>query len=106
MLALPYMVHPKPSRTLLAHASSRPHGNACARDEHRAWCCRNLLEVRFKGDKAKAAEVYRGLEALTASDIADVIRFCADLPDRVNINRLELMSIAQSFGGFTFQRNS
>ena len=62
-------------------------------------------EVRFKGDKAKASEVYRGLEALTAADIAEVIRFCADLPDRVNINRLELMSIAQSFGGFTFQRS-
>lgn len=61
-------------------------------------------EVRFKGDKTKASEVYRGLEALTATDIADVIRFCADLPERVNINRLELMSIAQSFGGFTFQR--
>ena len=61
-------------------------------------------EVRFKGDKEKADAVYKGLEALTAKDIAEVVRFCADLPDRVNINRIELMSIAQSFGGFTFQR--
>lgn len=64
----------------------------------------SFSEVRFKGDKAKADAVYQGLEALTAEDIADVVRYCADLPDRVNINRIELMSIAQSFAGFTFQR--
>ncbi|MFO0664783.1 MAG: SDR family NAD(P)-dependent oxidoreductase [Polyangiaceae bacterium] len=62
-------------------------------------------EVRFKGDKSKAADVYRGLEALTAKDIADVVCFCADLPERVNVNRLELMSIAQSFAGFAFHRS-
>lgn len=63
-------------------------------------------EVRFKGDKSKAAAVYQGLEALTAKDIADVVRYCADLPERVNVNRIELMSIAQSFGGFTFHRTT
>lgn len=61
-------------------------------------------QVRFKGDAEKAASVYRGLEALTAADIAEVVRFCTELPERVNVNRLELMSVAQSFAGFTLDR--
>ncbi len=61
-------------------------------------------QVRFKGDAEKAASVYRGLEALTARDIAEVVRFCTELPERVNVNRLELMSVAQSFAGFTLDR--
>ncbi len=61
-------------------------------------------QVRFKGDAEKAASVYRGVEALTAADIAEVVRFCTELPERVNVNRLELMSVAQSFAGFTLDR--
>jgi 3-hydroxy acid dehydrogenase / malonic semialdehyde reductase len=60
--------------------------------------------VRYKGDTEQAAKVYAGLEALTADDIADVVTYVTGLPERVNVNRLELMSIAQSFAGFTFQR--
>jgi 3-hydroxy acid dehydrogenase / malonic semialdehyde reductase len=61
-------------------------------------------DVRFKGDAAKAEAAYEKLEALTSEDIADVIAYCIDAPERVNINRIELMSIAQSFAGFAFDR--
>jgi 3-hydroxy acid dehydrogenase / malonic semialdehyde reductase len=61
-------------------------------------------EVRFKGDHAKAAAVYAGVDALTADDIAETVAFCVQLPERVNINRLEVMSVAQSFAGFAFHR--
>ena len=44
--------------------------------------------VRFKGDKEKADAVYKGVNALTAEDIADVIYFCATLPAHVCINDL------------------
>ena len=64
----------------------------------------DFSKVRFKGDTEQAAIVYAGLEALTASDIADVVTYVTGLPERVNVNRIELMSIAQSFAGFTFQR--
>jgi 3-hydroxy acid dehydrogenase / malonic semialdehyde reductase len=61
-------------------------------------------QVRFKGDTERATKAYEGLEALTPKDVADLITYLAGLPDRVNVNRVELMSIAQSFAGFAFDR--
>ena len=46
--------------------------------------------VRFKGDEKKAKNVYKGIDALTADDIADVIYYCATLPAHVCINDLEI----------------
>jgi 3-hydroxy acid dehydrogenase / malonic semialdehyde reductase len=63
-------------------------------------------ETRFKGDRERANKVYEGLEALTAQDIADSVAYVVDLPERVNVNRLELMSVAQSFAGFVLDRKT
>jgi len=60
--------------------------------------------VRFRGDEAKAADVYRGANPLTAADIAESIRWCIELPKHININRLELMPTTQSFGAFPIAR--
>ena len=54
--------------------------------------------VRFKGDDAKADSLYVGLEPLTPEDIAEAIRWCAELPAHVNINQVEIMPTCQSFG--------
>ncbi|TPG56948.1 SDR family oxidoreductase [Roseomonas nepalensis] len=53
--------------------------------------------VRF-GDDAKAAAVYQGADALTPEDIADAIHWVATRPARVNVNTLQVMPVAQSFG--------
>ncbi|MBI0538941.1 SDR family oxidoreductase [Roseomonas sp. KE2513] len=53
--------------------------------------------VRF-GDDAKAAAVYEGADALTPEDIADAIHWVASRPARVNVNTLQVMPVAQSFG--------
>ncbi len=60
--------------------------------------------VRFSGDADKAAAVYRDFVALTPDDIAETVRWCASLPWHVNVNRLELMSVMQSFAGFSVHR--
>jgi len=60
--------------------------------------------VRFHGDAEKAAQPYKGIEALTADDVAESIFWSALLPRRVNINRLQLMPVMQSFGPFAFKR--
>jgi NADP-dependent 3-hydroxy acid dehydrogenase YdfG len=52
--------------------------------------------VRFKGDKERADSVYRGVNALTAEDIATVIYFCATLPDHVCINDLTITPTQQA----------
>jgi 3-hydroxy acid dehydrogenase/malonic semialdehyde reductase len=61
--------------------------------------------VRFRGDDARAAEVYAGADALTPGDVADTVFWVATLPERVNINLVELMPVSQSFAGYTISRS-
>jgi NADP-dependent 3-hydroxy acid dehydrogenase YdfG len=60
--------------------------------------------VRFKGDKEKAEEVYRGIKALTGEDIADVIYYCASLPDHVCINELVINPTQQASAFYNVRR--
>src|SRR3954452_5914813 len=62
--------------------------------------------VRFHGDDRRAAQVYAGADALTPGDIADTVFWVATLPERVNINLVEMMPISQSFAGYTISRSS
>jgi NADP-dependent 3-hydroxy acid dehydrogenase YdfG len=62
--------------------------------------------VRFKGDEARARALYQGFPPLTAADVAEAVFWCATLPDHVNVNRLELMSVMQSFAGFSVKRTT
>ena len=55
--------------------------------------------VRFKGDKEKAAAVYKGVEPLTADDIADCVLFALTRPLHVNIDEIVVKALAQSSGG-------
>ncbi|CCD30062.1 Short-chain dehydrogenase/reductase SDR (NADP-dependent L-serine/L-allo-threonine dehydrogenase) [Candidatus Glomeribacter gigasporarum BEG34] len=69
-------------------------------------CETEFSQVRFKGDAAKAAAPYQGTQPLTAADIAESIVWVATRPAHVNINRLELMPVAQSFSAFHVHRES
>lgn len=60
--------------------------------------------VRFKGDDSKAASVYKDVQALAAEDIADAIYWIATHPAHVNINTIELMPVAQTFGPLQIHR--
>jgi 3-hydroxy acid dehydrogenase/malonic semialdehyde reductase len=53
-------------------------------------------EVRFKDDKERAANVYKGLQALRPEDIADVILFMVTRPAHVNIADLVVFPTAQA----------
>jgi NADP-dependent 3-hydroxy acid dehydrogenase YdfG len=46
--------------------------------------------VRFAGDAERASAVYRGVEPLTAEDIADVIAWVASRPAHVNIDLVQV----------------
>lgn len=54
--------------------------------------------VRFKGDRAQAANVYHGLEPLHPADIARAVMWAIEQPPHVNINLIELMPTAQAWG--------
>lgn len=57
--------------------------------------CPGLVEtefslVRFDGDRRRADAVYRGMEPLTAEDVASCIVFAATRPPHVNIDEIVL----------------
>jgi NADP-dependent 3-hydroxy acid dehydrogenase YdfG len=52
--------------------------------------------VRFKGDKQKADNVYKGFTPMKAEDIADAVFYVAGLPPHVNVNDMVLMPTAQA----------
>jgi len=61
--------------------------------------------VRFKGDKEKADSVYKGIDALTADDIADVIYYCATLPAHVCINELVITPTQQASVNHNYRKS-
>jgi 3-hydroxy acid dehydrogenase/malonic semialdehyde reductase len=62
--------------------------------------------VRFKGDDAKAAKVYDGVQALTATDIAESVYWASTLPAHVNINVIEMMPTCQAAGPLAVHRKT
>ena len=52
--------------------------------------------VRFRGDKTKAKNVYKGLKPLSAKDVAEAVLFAATRPKEVNINQIILTPLAQA----------
>jgi 3-hydroxy acid dehydrogenase / malonic semialdehyde reductase len=63
-------------------------------------------QVRFGGDRQRAAAVYAGTQPLTPEDIAAAIQWATDQPPHVNINTIELMPVSQSFAPFQVSRRA
>lgn len=62
-------------------------------------------KVRFKWDEDKADSVYSGTAPLSAVDIAEAVYWAAERPAHVNINRIEIMPVCQSFGPMVIARD-
>ncbi|WP_434031727.1 SDR family NAD(P)-dependent oxidoreductase [[Pseudomonas] boreopolis] len=62
--------------------------------------------VRTGGNQAASDALYRGADPMTAEDIAEQIFYVATLPPHLNINRLEIMPVNQSFAGFQVAREN
>jgi len=60
--------------------------------------------VRFKGDDEKASKTYDNANPLMPDDIAESVYWCSTLPAHVNINRLEIMPVSQSFSALNIHR--
>ena len=53
-------------------------------------------EVRFRGDKERAAKVYQNITPLTPDDVADAIVWAASRPPHVNIHTVVMTTIDQA----------
>ena len=58
----------------------------------------NFSNVRFHGDDARAANVYKGIKPLTGDDIADVAVYAANAPEHVQIAEVLILATHQASG--------
>ena len=61
--------------------------------------------VRYLGDDDKAAKVYSGFKNMTGDDIGDILLWLIESPAHINVNRLEVMPVAQTYNGLTIAKN-
>jgi serine 3-dehydrogenase (NADP+) len=62
--------------------------------------------VRTGGNQEASDKLYKGADPMTAEDIADTLFWIATLPPHMNINRIEVMPVRQSFAGFQVDRDA
>jgi serine 3-dehydrogenase len=60
--------------------------------------------VRTGGNKEASDKLYKGANPMTGDDIAETLFWIANLPPHLNINRIELMPVNQSFAPFQVYR--
>ena len=60
-------------------------------------------EVRFHGDKERAANVYKGITPLTGEDIANAIEWMLSAPAHMNVNEVVLMPTPQAGSYYTYR---
>ena len=58
----------------------------------------NFSVVRFRGDKEKADNVYRGIKPLNGDDIAEVVYFAASAPEHMQVAEVLVMPTYQATG--------
>ncbi|MFT0772751.1 SDR family NAD(P)-dependent oxidoreductase [Psychrobacter aquimaris] len=62
--------------------------------------------VRYHGDDDKAAKVYDGFKTMTGEDIGDILLWLIESPAHINVNRLEVMPVAQTYNGLTIAKQA
>lgn len=55
-------------------------------------------KVRFNGDEERVKAIYQGAHAIQPQDIASTVSWVIHQPPHVNVNRIELMPVSQSYG--------
>ena len=67
-----------------------------------------MVETEFTlvrtGSQQASDDLYAGVHPMTGEDIASTIRWIAELPPHLNVNRIELMPVNQDFAGFRVAR--
>lgn len=60
--------------------------------------------VRFRGDAERAAQVYAGVDALSADDVADCVAWAVTRPSHVNIDQIVVKPRDQAWQGRVARR--
>jgi 3-hydroxy acid dehydrogenase/malonic semialdehyde reductase len=63
----------------------------------------NFTVVRYRGDKQRADDFYRGIRPLTGDDIAEVVYYAASAPEHVQIAEVLVMPTHQATGTISYR---
>lgn len=66
----------------------------------------NFSVVRFHGDEERAKNVYKGIQPLTAEDIADSVIYAASTPGHVQICEMTITPLHQSSATVVYRKNN
>jgi 3-hydroxy acid dehydrogenase/malonic semialdehyde reductase len=61
-------------------------------------------QVRLRGDKNRAAQAYKGMTPLTASDVADAVFYSITRPEHVNISEIVVLPTDQASSTLVYRR--
>jgi len=64
----------------------------------------NFSVVRFRGDKVKADNFYKGIKPLNGTDIAETIYFAASAPEHIQIAEVLIMPTNQATGTISYKK--
>lgn len=63
----------------------------------------NFTVVRYRGDKQRADDFYKGIRPLTGDDIAEVVYYVASAPEHVQIAEVLVMPTHQATGTISYR---
>lgn len=63
----------------------------------------NFTVVRYRGDKQRADDFYKGIRPLTGDDIAEVVYYAASAPEHVQIAEVLVMPTYQATGTISYR---
>lgn len=63
----------------------------------------NFTIVRYRGDKQRADDFYKGIRPLTGDDIAEVVYYAASAPEHVQIAEVLVMPTHQATGTISYR---
>ena len=66
----------------------------------------NFSVVRFRGNKEKADNVYKGIKALNGDDIAEVAYFAASAPEHMQVAEILVMPTNQATGTIVSKKST
>lgn len=64
----------------------------------------NFTVVRYRGDKERADDFYKGIHALNGDDVAEVVYFAASAPTHVQIAEVLVMPTNQATGTISYKK--
>ena len=64
----------------------------------------NFTVVRYRGDKERADEFYKGIRPLTGDDIAETVYFAASVPEHIQIAEVLVMPTHQATGMISYKK--